>query len=90
MTLWSSPTARRSRNIAIARRVADGETLSSVARDLGLSVQRVSNICKPIRQYARVAVYRAVKAGRIERPERCPKCRRRTAASSITRTTGTR
>jgi hypothetical protein len=45
-----------------------------VAKRRGVSKQRRSQILHPDRHRARVAVFKAIKSGRIVRPDHCSRC----------------
>jgi hypothetical protein len=42
----------------------------------GVSRQRLSQLRHPVRHSARKAVYRAIRSGRLERPDSCSRCKR--------------
>ncbi len=58
----------------VKSRIKRGETNISIARSLGLSHQRLSQMLYPEKHRARVAVQRALKAGRLTRSKNCQKC----------------
>lgn len=62
------------RRTAVLARVCGGETIASVASDLGLSKQRIEQIIAPEKHAARQAIKREVAAGRMVRPSVCSEC----------------
>lgn len=66
--------ARPNRNREIRQRHAAGESMTELAREYGISRQRVDQIIKPDQMRAREAVAYALRTGKMERPDECERC----------------
>jgi len=62
------------RNWAIPSLLAQGLTLTEVGARFGISRQRVEQIVKPTKTYARERVFDAIRAGKLTPPAACANC----------------
>jgi hypothetical protein len=66
----------RARNAEWARRIAAGERAGTIAREFGVSRQRVHHVIHRDHHRAHRRVRRAIQSGQLVRPEACPRCSR--------------
>lgn len=62
------------RDDLIQEMIAGGHTKTTIARTLGLSQQRLSQLLNPEKHRARKRLSAAVKSGRIIKPGACDRC----------------